>query len=67
MKLFLCRELTEGTPRRETDEEMTVEILTWSEALATSRDGTICDAKSMIGLWYWEWRCNGGGPATSAL
>ncbi|HEV8339426.1 MAG TPA: NUDIX hydrolase [bacterium] len=50
MHLFLARELTEGPPRGAEEEDLTIERLSFAEALERVRRGEIRDAKSVAGL-----------------
>jgi ADP-ribose pyrophosphatase len=50
MHLFLARELTEGPPRGTEEEDLTIERLSFAEALERVRRGEIRDAKSVAGL-----------------
>jgi ADP-ribose pyrophosphatase len=47
---YLARTLTEGTPRPESHEWLEHHWLPWDRALAWSHDGTLRDAKSLVGL-----------------
>ena len=50
MHLYLATELTSGTPKREAGEEIENLIVSWSDAMAMVEDGTIQDAKTIVGL-----------------
>jgi ADP-ribose pyrophosphatase len=52
--LFVCSELTPSHLDGDEDEDIEVESLTAGEALAAVDDGTICDAKSVIGILRWQ-------------
>ena len=54
LRLFVCWELVPGPPRPEDDEEIVVVPITLDDALAATRNGTIRDAKTLIGLWHAE-------------
>lgn len=57
MHLFLATELTPGTARREANERIENLVLPWSDTLDMVRDGRILDAKTIVGLLYYEkWR-----------
>ena len=51
--LFLCTELEESVLSSDEDEDIEVESLDRTEALAAIADGRISDAKSIIGLLKW--------------
>ncbi len=51
--LFLCTDLEESVLAGDEDEDIEVETLDRSEALAAIDDGRISDAKSIIGLLKW--------------
>jgi ADP-ribose pyrophosphatase len=59
--LFLAEELTPGTMQPERDEDLEPQVVAWSDALAWSLDGTICDAKTLVAILLWE-RMAGGAP-----
>lgn len=52
MTVFLAEGLTTVKARPEADELLTPVILSLSTALAKIRSGAICDAKTIIGLWW---------------
>jgi ADP-ribose pyrophosphatase len=52
--LFAASELTPGTMRPESDEQLEPHIVAWSQALAWTRDGTIRDAKTLLSLLWWQ-------------
>jgi ADP-ribose pyrophosphatase len=52
--LFVASDLTPGTMRPEIDEHLEPQIVSWSQALAWTKDGTIRDAKTLIALLYWQ-------------
>ncbi len=52
MHLFVARNLTEGPPQREPDEEIENLIVTFDEAINMLRQGQIQDAKTMVGLLW---------------
>ena len=56
MHLYVATDLTPGPPRREPGEHIENLVVTKDEALAMVADGRICDAKTIIGLLYWEHR-----------
>lgn len=57
MHLFVATGLSEGPTALEGGEEIERVIVAWDEALAMVRDGRIEDAKSLVGLLYYErWR-----------
>ena len=52
MELFLARDLIPGAPRREAGEQIENAVLTWTEIDRRIADGTIEDAKTLIGLFH---------------
>lgn len=50
--LFWAADLTTGTHAREEDEFIEVIPTPLSQALSQVRDGTICDAKTVVGILY---------------
>jgi ADP-ribose pyrophosphatase len=52
--LFVASELTAGAMRPEADEQLEPHIVPWTQALAWTRDGTICDAKSLLAILWWQ-------------
>jgi ADP-ribose pyrophosphatase len=50
--LFMATRLDEGDPSHETDEFMTTETMTLSNALRLIEDGTIIDGKTVIGILF---------------
>lgn len=52
--LFLAEELTAGAMRREADEQMEPQVVTWEQATAWALDGTIRDAKTLVALLLWD-------------
>ena len=50
--LFWAADLTTGTHAREVDEFIEVIPTPLSQALSQVRDGTICDAKTVVGILY---------------
>ena len=54
MHLFVAEDLILGTPAREIGEEIENYIVTWDEALQMVSNGTICDAKTIIGLLFYR-------------
>ncbi len=51
--LFVCSELTPGALAGDEDEDIEIEELTVDQAVAAIAVGTICDAKSIIGVLRW--------------
>ena len=51
--LFLCTDLEPASEEADDDEDIEIEALTPAEALAKLEDGSIADAKSIIGLMRW--------------
>jgi ADP-ribose pyrophosphatase len=57
MHLFLAKNLTPGAARREPNERIENLVVRWCDALEMVRDGQIRDAKTMVGLLFYEqWR-----------
>lgn len=54
MQLFLATELQPGDVALEPGEEIQNQLVAWPEALAMIADGRICDAKTMLGLLFYE-------------
>ena len=54
MMLFAATGLTAGEPEREAAEQIENLLVSWDEALDLIRRGEICDAKTMVGLLYWQ-------------
>jgi ADP-ribose diphosphatase len=54
MHLFVARDLTAGQPRTEQGEEIKSLVVTWTEALAMIDDRQICDAKTIVGLLFYD-------------
>jgi ADP-ribose pyrophosphatase len=52
--LFVASGLTPGTMRPEIDEQLEPQVVSWSQAIAWTRDGTIRDAKTLIALLWWQ-------------
>lgn len=52
MELFLATELTAQAPEREVGEDIENAIMTWDEIDGALRDGTIEDAKTIVGLCH---------------
>ncbi len=54
MHLYVATGLTSGRPRREAGEKIENFIVPWDEAMAMIHDGRIHDAKSIVGLLYYD-------------
>jgi ADP-ribose pyrophosphatase len=54
MHLFLATGLTLGPPARERGEEIENLVTPWEDALRMVDDGTIQDAKTIVGLLYYD-------------
>jgi ADP-ribose pyrophosphatase len=54
MVLYLATELEPGPMALDAGEDIRPLLSTWPEALAMVRDGRIRDAKSMVGLLYYQ-------------
>lgn len=57
MHLYLARGLTAGPMQLEAGEQIETMLVTWDEALKLVRSGAIEDAKTLVGLLYFDrWR-----------
>ena len=54
MNLFLAEDVRSGAARPEADERILVRMFTLSRLLRMVRDGAIVDAKTLVGLLYWQ-------------
>ena len=54
MYLFLARGLTAGPTALEAGEEIQSLVVSWDEAMRMVYDGTIEDAKTLVGLMYYD-------------
>ncbi len=54
MYLFVARELTPGAARLEPGEDIETLVVDWNEAMRMVFDGTIEDAKTLVGLLYYD-------------
>lgn len=61
MFLYLAQELTPGPTDLEEDECLQTEIVSWGDALRWALDGTIRDAKTLVGILLWD-RLRSGSP-----
>ena len=52
MTMFLAQDLVPGRMQLDHDEMLTPVALSFKEALHKVRTGSICDAKTLIGLWW---------------
>ena len=52
--LYVAQELTPGTMRLEADEDLEPQIVSWGHAVAWALDGTIRDAKTLVGILLWD-------------
>jgi ADP-ribose pyrophosphatase len=52
--LCVAEQLTPGPMRPEQDEDLTPEVVPWTQALAWAQDGTIRDAKTLVALLLWD-------------
>jgi ADP-ribose pyrophosphatase len=57
--LFLATDLTAGAMHLEKDEDLTPEVVAWSQAVAWTLDGTIRDAKTLVAVLLWDRLRNG--------
>lgn len=55
MTLFLAQKLRAGTPAPESDEKIRVQPFSSAEWQDMIRSGQIRDAKTLVGLLYWQW------------
>lgn len=51
--LYVCDQLTDSVLAGDEDEDIEIETLTPAEAVAAVESGTICDAKSVVGILRW--------------
>jgi ADP-ribose pyrophosphatase len=59
MHLFVAQGLTRGVSRLEAGEQIEPLIVSWPEVLELIRSGSIQDAKTLVGLlWYDRWSSN---------
>jgi len=57
MHFYVATGLTDGSPERETGEQMETRILSWGEVDRLLRDHQIIDAKTLVALlWYMRYR-----------
>jgi len=62
MVLYLATSLKPGQPAPEPGEDLQPLVTTWQEAMEMARDGRIRDAKTLVGLMYYEvFRRRGNG------
>ena len=54
MHLFLASELSPGPCQPEPGEEIQPRIVAWDEVLSMARDGRIHDAKTLVGILFYE-------------
>jgi ADP-ribose pyrophosphatase len=54
MSLYLARDLTPGSTNLDAGESIEPLLVAWDEALAMAVDGRIRDAKTLVGLLYYE-------------
>jgi ADP-ribose pyrophosphatase len=52
--LYVASALTPGPMHLEKDEELTPEVVAWSQAIAWALDGTIQDAKTLVAVLLWD-------------
>ena len=52
--LYVAQELTPGIMRLEADEDLEPQIVSWGHAVAWALDGTIRDAKTLVGILLWD-------------
>lgn len=61
MHLYLATQLTPSPPHREPGEEIENLVVSWQEAMTMVDDGRIHDAKTLVGLLYYDRIRNRGG------
>jgi ADP-ribose pyrophosphatase len=54
MYLYLATGLRAGPPAREAGEDIQNRLVAWADALQMARDGRIEDAKTLVGLLYYQ-------------
>lgn len=54
MHLFVVQDLTPGPTHLDVGEDIQTVILPWADALRLALDGTIRDAKTLVGLLLWD-------------
>ena len=64
MTLFLARGLAPGQPDREVGEEIENLVVPWQQAIEMVLDGEIRDAKSIVGLLYYDTFLRNREPAS---
>lgn len=52
--LYVARQLTAGTMNLEIDEQLQPCLVAWNDAVRWVKDGTICDAKTIVAVLLWE-------------
>ena len=57
MHMFLATDLVAGQPDREADEEIENVIMPFEETLELIRTGAIEDAKTIVGLFWYQQFC----------
>jgi ADP-ribose pyrophosphatase len=61
MHLFIARDLEPGPQALEPGEQISVRVVTWSEAVAMCLDGRIEDAKTVAGILLTDARRRASG------
>ena len=61
MHLFLARDLTPGKSALEPGEQIETLVVNWDEAMRMAINGVIEDAKTLVGLFHYDYlrRCTG--------
>lgn len=54
MFLFLAEDMTPGPTRLEAGEQIETQVVAWNDALAWALDGTLRDAKTLVGILLWD-------------
>jgi ADP-ribose pyrophosphatase len=52
--LFVARELTPGRMHPEPGEQLTPQVVPWTEAMTWALEGRIHDAKTLVALLWWD-------------
>ena len=66
MHLFMATGLTPGESNLDTSEQIEPLIVSWSEAMDLVADGKIHDAKSLVGLLFYDRVRSANGTRVSA-
>jgi ADP-ribose pyrophosphatase len=66
MHLFVARGLVPGRQQLEPGEEIETLVVPWDAAVRMATDGTIEDAKTMLGILFWELSLRAGSDRSRA-